>query len=342
MGSTMKPRIQYARSADGARIAYWALGSGPAFVHLTPGTTDIEGEWEIPECRRWYEQLASRWTLVRYNTRGEGHSDYLISDNILEDHVTDIEAVMDAATADRCVLFGTWYGGPVAITYAVRHPERVSHLILLNTFASGSQWSRQAEMVAASSLVDKDWITFTEAVAHVILGWSEGEPARRYAEILRKGNTAEYTHNFYAQVNRWDVSPLLEMVAVPTLVLHRRQHTLGLDVARGLAKEIPNSTLVILEGSSMVPYLGDTGALLGAIEEFTATAGAPDGQGTGLTGREIEVLRLVAAGRSNREISEELSISINTVDRHVSNILVKIGASNRAEAASFAVRRRLA
>jgi DNA-binding NarL/FixJ family response regulator len=125
-------------------------------------------------------------------------------------------------------------------------------------------------------------------------------------------------------------------------VIHRRQHLLGANVARALATGIANSRLVILDGSSSAPYLGDTEALFGTIEEFTATVGAPAGQGTGLTGREIEVLRLVAAGRSNREISEELSISINTVDRHVSNILVKIGASNRAEAASFAVRRRLA
>jgi DNA-binding CsgD family transcriptional regulator len=257
---------------------------------------------------------------------------------LLEASVIDLEAVVDRLGLDQFVLFGPWYGGPTAITYAARHPQRVSHLILWCTFARGSEWLRQPQLQAVRSLVEKDWETYTEAIAHVILGWSKGEPARRYAALLRESVTPEFVQHFYDQVNDWDVSALLERISAPTLVLHRRNHSLGLDAPRRLASGIRNARLLVLDGDSTAPYLGDTEAALAAIEEFVGVSEPP----SGVTRREAEVLRLVAAGKSNREIGEELSISINTVDRHVSNILTKIGASNRAEAASFAVRHKLA
>jgi pimeloyl-ACP methyl ester carboxylesterase/DNA-binding CsgD family transcriptional regulator len=294
----------------------------------------------MPECRRWYERLAKKWKLVRYDNRGEGLSDRQVIGRSLEASVSDLEAVVDRLGLDRFVLFGPWYGGPPAIAYAGRHPQRVSHLILWCTFAQGSEWLRQPQLQAARSLVDKDWVVYTEAVAQVMLGWSEGEPARRYAALLRESVTPEFVENYYSQMNNWDVSGLLPAISTPTLVLHRRQHSLGLDVPRGLAAGIRNSRLVLLDGDSTAPYLGDTESVVAAIDEFLASSveAAP----AGLSGREVEVLRLVAGGRSNREIGKELTISLNTVDRHVSNILTKIGATNRAEAASFAVRHRLA
>ena len=347
----MEPRIQYARTGDGVNIAYWTLGEGTAFVHLTPGTTASDGEWDMPECRSWYERLANRWKLVRYNNRGEGLSDREVSDRLLEASVADLEAVVDHLGLDRFVLFGPWYGGPPAITYAARHPQRVSHLILWCTFARGSEWARQPQLQAVTSLVDKDWVVYTEVVAHVILGWSEGEPARRYAALLRESVTPEYVENFYAQVNDWDVSALLPRVSVPTLVLHRRQHSLGLDVPKGLAAGIRDSKLVLLDGGSTAPYLGETGALLAAIDEFLGR-GAPRRATRRLpvvepcipdilTARELEVLRLVAGGRTNSEIAEELVLSIRTVARHITNIYAKIGARGRAEATAYAIHRGL-
>ncbi len=321
-------------------IAFWTLGEGTAFVHLTPGTVG-HGEWEIPECRRWYEGLAHKRKLVRYDNRGEGLSDRKVSGRSLEASVIDLEAVVDRLGLDRFVLFGPWYGGPPAIAYAARHPQRVSHLILWCTFARGSEWLRQPQLQAARSLVDKDWVVYSETVAHVILGWGEGEPARRYAALLRESITPGLVKKWYAEISEWDVSALLPQVSAPTLVLHRRQHSLGLDVPRGLAAGIRNARLVLLDGDSTAPYLGDTEAIVAAIDEFLAS-GAEAAPPAGLSSREVEVLRLVAAGRSNREIGEELTISQNTVDRHVTHIYTKIGASNRAEAASFAVRNGLA
>jgi len=270
---------------------------------------------------------------------------------LLEENVMDLEAVVDRLGLDRFVLFGPWYGGPQAITYAARHPERVSHLVLWCTFARGSEWLRQPQLQAVRSLVDKDWVVYTEAVAHVILGWSEGEPARRYAALLRESVTPEYVQNFYDQVSDWDVSALLPRISAPTLVLHRRQHSLGLDVPKSLAAGIRNARLVLLDGGSIAPYLGDTEAILAAIDDFLGegepppeTLNPPGAEACipgDLTMREVEVLRLIAGGRTNSEIAGELVLSIRTVARHVTNIYGKIGARGRADATAYAIRHRL-
>ncbi len=338
----MKPHIEYARTEYGVSVAYWTRGKGAPFVHMTPGTTACDGEWEIPECRHWYEQLADRWRLVRYSNRGEGLSNHGEVGRSLEDSVKDLAAVVDGLGLDRFVLFAPWYAGPPAIAYAARLPERLSHLILWCTFASGEDWARQPEFRAVRALADKDWTVYTETVAHVILGWSQGASANRYAALLRDSVTPEFVQGFYAGLVEWDVSNLLSQVSVPTLVMHRKGHSLGLDVAKGLAAGIPNARLALLDGNSVAPYLGDTAAVFAAIVEFVGEQPTSSVDSAGLTSRERDVLRLIAAGRSNRQIAEELTISTNTADRHVSNILTKIGAANRAEAASFAVRNGLA
>lgn len=342
----MELAIQYAKTKDGVNIAFWTLGEGMAFVHPTLGTTAGHREWEIPECRRWYEELAKRWRLVRYDNRGEGLTDRNVSVRSLEASVIDLETVVDRLKLERFILFGPWYGGPPAIAYAARHPERVSQLVLWCTFARGSEWLGQSQLQAARSLIDKDWRVYTETVAHVMFGWPEGEPAGRYAALLRESIAPELVEKFYDEVSEWDVSAVLPQVSAPTLILHPRQHSLGLDVPRGLAASIGNSELVLLDGDSTAPYLGDTKAVLRAIQEFlhdgkplieTHRAGAEPGPVTNLTAREKEVLRLIANGRTNNEIAEELTLSIRTVARHTTNIYAKIGVRGRSEATAYAI-----
>jgi pimeloyl-ACP methyl ester carboxylesterase/DNA-binding CsgD family transcriptional regulator len=333
-------------------VAFWTLGNGKAFVHLTLGTTAGHREWEMQECRRWYERLASKRKLVRYDNRGEGLTDGDVSVRSLEASVVDLEAVVDQLGLEQFILFGPWYGGPPAIAYAARHPERLSHLILWCTFGRGSEWLRQSQLQAARSLIDKNWTVYTETVAHVIFGWPEGEPAGRYAALLRESITPERLENWYAEVSEWDVSGLLPQISVPTLVLHRRRHSLGLDVPRGLAAGIPNSELVLLDGDSTAPYLGETEAVLQAIDEFLREGEAlPETPRTidaepcapgNLTAREVEVLGLIAGGRTNREIAEALTLSVRTVARHSTNIYAKIGARSRSEATAYAIRHGLA
>jgi class 3 adenylate cyclase len=117
--------------------------------------------------------------------------------------------------------------------------------------------------------MDKDWAFFAEAVAHSLLGWSAGEPARRYAALVRDSVSQEFLQEVVVPaINQFDVTPLLPQVTSPTLVLYRRQYLLDDDLARGLASRIPDARLVLLEGESGAPYLGDMEAVLAAIDEF--------------------------------------------------------------------------
>jgi len=264
----MEPRIQYAKTADGVNIAFWTLGDGTPLVHLPVLFSHVQLEWQIAECRRWYESLAQNRKLVRYDVRGEGLSERNVTDLSLDALVLDVEGVVDRLGLEKFALLGLQHSGPPAIAYAARHPERVSHLLLWCAYARASDWVRSPQVQSVRALMGKDWAFYTKAAAHSILGWSAGEPTRRYAALIRESITPEF---FQAVVipalNDIDVTPLLPQVRSPTLVLHRRQY-LPVDVARSLASGIPDARLVLLEGESGAPYLGDMEAVLTAIDEF--------------------------------------------------------------------------
>jgi len=264
----MEPRIQYAQTADGVSIAFWTLGEGMPLVHTSLIFSHIQLEWQYPECRRWYERLAEKRKLVRYDGRGIGLSERDVADYSLDARVTDLEAVADRLGLERFALLGMAISGPVAIAYAARHPERVSHLLLWNTYARASDWSRSPQVQAVRALMDKDWTFYTETAAHALLGWSAGEEARRYAALIRESITREALPAVIGAISEWDVTALLPQVTSPTLVLHRRWYLLDVGVARGLASRIPDARLALLEGESGAPYLGDTEAVLTAIDEF--------------------------------------------------------------------------
>jgi len=266
----MEPRIQYAQTADGVSIAFWTLGEGTPFVHMSPvPLSHIEREWQMRELRRWYERLAEKRMLVRYDVRGFGLSERDVSDYSLEALAGDLEAVVDRLGLERFDLCTYFHLGPIAIAYAARHPERVSHLILWCAFARGSDYYQSPQTQALGSLRDKDWQVYTEALAHSFLGWSEGQRARRFAALWREAATQESMQAFVRASSQYDVTSHLPQVKSPTLVLHRRKlGFMDVDMARGLASQIPEARLALLEGESGAPYLGDTEAVLTAIDEF--------------------------------------------------------------------------
>ena len=278
-----EPRIQYAQTSDGVSIAYWTLGDGTPLVHLFLVLNHIQLEWEIEECRHWYERLAQNRRLVRYDVRGTGLSERNVTEQSLDAWVRDLEAVVDRLGLEQFALLGLMTSGPIAIAYAARHPERVSHLLLWCAYARGSDWLAVPQIRALRASFDADYTFYTEAAAHTLLGWSAGEPARRFADLIRAGASSSEMRAAHFALNKLDVTPSLSLVKSPTLVLHRRQFVLGVDVATGLASRIPNARLVLLEGDSGAPYMGDTEAVLTAIDEFLGegqqptTVAAPSG-----------------------------------------------------------------
>jgi class 3 adenylate cyclase len=210
--------------------------------------------------------VAEKRRLVRYDSRGFGMSERNVADYSLEAHILDLEAVIERVGLERFVLTGGGDSGMIAIAYSARHPERVSHLILWHSYARRPNIS---EFRPVRALWDQDWETYTELATHVILGWSKGEQARRLAALYRDAATPEAMQSCTEAIYKVDVTDLLPLVRVPTLVLHRRQFPLvSVDIARGLAARIPDARLVLLEGESAVPWMGDMEAVLAASDEF--------------------------------------------------------------------------
>ena len=353
----MEPRIQYATTADGVSIAFWTLGEGVPLLYMAGGPWGHVDLWDIPGCRRWYERLAQKRMLVRYDIRGTGFSERDVFDYSLDALVLDVEAVVNRLGLDTFDIFGAFDAGPVAVAYAARRPERVSHLILWCSWARTLD-IRSPRIRAWLGLLDQDWELMTDTCAHLALGWPAGEIGRHAAQRLRESVTPEAARAALVAMGEFDVTALLPSLKTPTLVLHRRDIPwLPVDIARALASRIPDAGLTVLEGEATAPYLGDNEAVASAIDAFLSegekgetarwdagAAGTEREEGRpvyaypdGLTEREVAVLRRLAGGRTNSAIAEELFVSVRTVERHVANIYAKIGARGRANATAYAL-----
>jgi len=273
----MEPRIQYAQTADGVSIAFWTLGEGTPLVQM-PNVpwSHIQLEWQYPDWRRWYERLAEKRKLIRYDSRGSGLSDRDVHDFSLDAFVLDLEAVVQRLGLERCALLGPFNGGPAAIAYAARHPERVSHLGLWCSWARWSDAYGPARSQAFRALRDDDWELYTETLAHAAFGWSAGEEASRFAAFMRECTTPEAVRAAMPALLEADVTALLSQVSSPTLVLHRREvPNPGVAAAKSLAAGIPDARLVLLEGTSIAPWVGDMEAVLQATDEFLGEGEEP-------------------------------------------------------------------
>ena len=133
----MQQEIRFCITNDGVRIAYASVGHGPPIVKAPNWLTHLEYEWETPIWRHWWEELARDHTVIRFDQRGCGLSDWNVGEMSFDSWVSDLEAVVAATKVERFDLLGISQGGPVAVEYAVRHPEHVSRLILFGVYARG-------------------------------------------------------------------------------------------------------------------------------------------------------------------------------------------------------------
>ncbi len=277
----MEPRIQYATTSDGVSIAFWTLGEGRPQVHVQcPPFSHIQLEWRWPDLRRFYERLTATGKVVRYDGRGSGLSDRNVRDLSLERQILDLEAVVDRLGLERFALVGFIDGGPVAITYAARHPERVSRLVLWCTYPQGASVEEPPEIQGLLALLQraiasegaaqqKDWRLFTETLAYTTFGFEGGERAHQWAELMRQSTTPQAVQAVWATIFGTDVSALLPQIRCPTLVMHPAQVLwIPAEQAQMLASRIPDARLVILEGVSGVAWWEDSEALVQAINDF--------------------------------------------------------------------------
>jgi DNA-binding CsgD family transcriptional regulator/pimeloyl-ACP methyl ester carboxylesterase len=351
----MEPRIRYATASDGVSVAYYAMGEGHPLV-VTSGVLWSHLRFQI--FREYHRSrsgqgLGRGQQVVRYDARGTGLSDRHPLDFSMDARLRDIEAVVARLKLTRFAIFGRG-GAPAAIAYAAGHPERVSHLILWDPYARGRE-HREANRRWQSlrETADEQWEQYTLAMANANTGFSDSESARKLALLYRESMTPDSVRAFYAAQDAIDVTPLLPRVAVPTLVMYRPgpDHQARLEWSREVASKIPDARFVTVIGRGDLLWTDEQTRI---VEDFLGVShAAPEqssgglvtidspaqggalGQPDGLTPREVEVLLLIAAGRTNSEIASDLTLSVRTVARHITNIYTKIGARNKAEAAAY-------
>jgi pimeloyl-ACP methyl ester carboxylesterase/DNA-binding CsgD family transcriptional regulator len=284
--------------------------------------------------------------MTRYDERGFGLSDWYVDDFTLEARIADLESVVEAAGLDQFALLGMAQGGAVAIAYAHRHPNRVSRLILYGTYAVGVRTPEGVELQETfSQMVRVGWARpdalFRRVFTNMMIPGATEEQMRWIDELQRASTAADVLIAARAERLKADVTDLLGAIDVPTLVLHsRHDQMIDFSEARIIASSIPGARLVPLESRNHI-VLADEPAwdtFIAEIGEFLGADGAPtesDPTTTQpLSQREREVLQFAARGLDNVAIANQLTLSVRTVERHLSNAYLKLGVSGKSARAA--------
>ncbi|HEU0074021.1 MAG TPA: LuxR C-terminal-related transcriptional regulator [Dehalococcoidia bacterium] len=342
------PPVQYVKTSDGFNIAYAVCGEGQPFVFMPRPYSHLQLQWGIPTHRFALESLASSCQLIRYDGRGQGMSTRgLAESHSVDDSELDLVAVVQRLRLNRFVLFGPVNSGSVAIQYAVKRPDSVLALILWNPLSGDSALDVNSLVSTNVDLPAQNWDLFLEFNAGLVYPLEEAYKAKR---LLRESITQSDRIAQFRASRRFSTEAIAAQVRVPTLIIASRAGSWALaaeESSKMIAGAIPNARLALfddlggglfLPGPQTPPAVRLINDFLNDLPDtyeprpFEAMGRLPHG----LSQRELEVLRLLAAGRSNQQIADELVISLNTVRRHVSNVFDKTGVANRTEASLYA------
>jgi pimeloyl-ACP methyl ester carboxylesterase/DNA-binding SARP family transcriptional activator len=255
---TLSSDVQFCRTSDGVRIAYAAVGDGPPLVWAAHC---LAFSVKSPIWRHWTEEFAKDHTFVHYDERGSGLSDWNNVTFSVDSFVCDLEAVVDALGLDRFALIGSSKGGPTAIAYAARHPERVSHLVLYGTFAEG--WRMRGDSAeierreAIITLTRQGWAqdnpAFRQILTFLLLPDATLEEMGWLNDLQRISASAENAARLQQSIGEFDLLNLLPDITAPTLVLHCRDDaTLPFEQGRVIASHVPGAKLVALDSRNHI------------------------------------------------------------------------------------------
>jgi pimeloyl-ACP methyl ester carboxylesterase/DNA-binding CsgD family transcriptional regulator len=351
MEKRLGQRIQFVRSPDGVQLAWAETGTGPLLVKASNWLSHLEYEWESPVWRHWLRFFADHFRFVRYDERGCGMSDWTVDDLSFHRWLGDLETVVDAALPQGAFpLLGISQGVSTSVSYAVKHPERVSRLILYGGYARG--WGLRGDSVGKRE---------HEAIVDLAaLGWGRDNPAFRqvftsrfipgatseqmdwFNELCRRTSSPAIAADLLRARASVDVKELLPQVSVPTLVIHAREDAaVPVSAGREVAALIPGAEFVELDSKNHILLESEPAweRFCDTVRDFMGIdrAARPDeGAFAALTARERGILALLTEGRSNADIAERLGVSEKTVRNHVSNLFDKLGVWTRAQAIVFA------
>jgi len=344
----MKQHIQFCTTHDGVRIALAKAGDGSPLVRVANWFTHLEIDWDSVIWRHWFEALAEGRTLIRYDPRGSGLSDRNVDNFSLEAWISDLEAVVDAAGLRRFPLIGLCQGGVVAAAYAARYPDRVSRLILYDSYLYGAytegveeQTCKQARTL--SEMIKVGWGqetgAFREIFANLLMPDATKEQLRWIGELQRRSASPKNACRLWDAFNAFDIRAEVGKLTMPTLVFHVRGDGLvPFEAGRRLAAMIPNARFVPLEGKNHILLANESawGIFRKELNDFLKTDEPTEVLSSrklsGLTRRETEILDGIARGLANTEIAESAGISEKTVRNHITAIFSKLAVEHRSQA----------
>ena len=252
----LRQEVHFCTTSDGVRIAYAEVGHGPPLIKAGNWLNHLEYDWESPIWSPFLHTLADERRLIRYDARGNGLSDWEVEDLSLEAFVCDLESVVEATGLDRFPLIGMSQGCAVSIMYAVRYPERVSHLVLYGGFARGRRKRGSQEenegVDAVVTLIRQGWgqdnPAFRQMLTSLFMPDATAEQMRSFNDMQRITTSPENAARLRQSVDEIDVTELLARVNVPTLVLHSRNDAMQpFDEGRRIATGIRGARFVALE-----------------------------------------------------------------------------------------------
>lgn len=337
----MQQEIRFCKSADGVSLGYAVSGDGPPLVKVANFLTHLEYDWRSPVVQPFLLELGRGRMLVRYDPRGCGLSDHDVEDLSLDTWVADLEAVVDAAKVDRFPLFAHSQGGAIGIAYAARHPERVSHLILLGGWArpvmkrnlTPAQIEEMRTLVKLAGIGwGKENPAYRQVFTSLLIPDSTPQQAASFNELERMCTSAGCAAKIFSSVGKLDVMDLAPQVQCPTLVLHAKSDaSVPFEEGRIIAGLIPNSRFMLLDGRNHYPLPHEV-AWKQLFDEVRSFVSDVPKRFTDLTERESQVLDLLARGLDNAQIAVRLELSEKTVRNHITSIFAKLEVESRAQA----------
>jgi pimeloyl-ACP methyl ester carboxylesterase len=270
--------IRFCTAPDGVRLAYAITGQGPVLVKAANWLSHLEYDWNSPVWRHWLAGLARNHTLVRYDERGCGLSDRDVDEFTLDAWVMDLEAVVDALGLEQFPLLGISQGAAIAVEYAVRHPEKVSRLVLYGGYIRGRMHrnltpEQLEELEVMIQLIKIGWGREHPAFRQVFstLFLPEGTPEQLHAfnELQRISTSPEIAARIVSGFQVIDVREQARRITQPTLVLHARDDLrIPFEEGRLIAATIPNARLITLESKNHI-LLEDETAWRRFLDEVT-------------------------------------------------------------------------